>query len=88
MSEGNVSQERFESEMRRVDQNIEQILGRIDDKLDAFMARVDLRFERMESRITRIEDRINGLATFMGWTIGLMGLLIIVVPIVIGAFMR
>lgn len=88
MNEGFVTKERFDVELRRIDERIDTILGRIDDKMDAHMARVDARFACMEGRIDKLEGSIESLRNFVGWAIGLIGLMITVAPFIYQALIK
>ena len=88
MSDEYVSKEVFSSEIRRIDERIDTILGRIDDKLDAHMSRIDARFARMDSRIDKIESRLEGIIMFIGWTIGITSIVIAVGTFIIQVMMK
>lgn len=71
-----VNDEVFRSELRRIEQKVENAVERIELKMDVYTA-------RMDGKVGRIEARMDSLTHFVGWTIALVGIVVAVSAIFI-----
>ena len=83
-----VNDEVFRSEIRRIEQNIDNAVERMELKMDVYTSRVDAQLSRMTGRIDKLESRVDGISTFVGWVIGLSAIVITVGTFVIQILMK
>ena len=76
MSENYVDDREFRSEIRRIEQKVENAVERIELKMDVYTARVDTMLAKMDGRIGKLEARVDGIGNFIGWTIGIAAIII------------
>lgn len=99
MNDDYVTQETFNSEIKRSDEKTDTILARIEDKLDAHQnimrlemqmhyARTDAQLSSMNGRIDKIEARLDWLVHLIGWGIGIFGIIITVGTFVIQILLK
>ena len=69
MSENYVDDREFRSEIRRIEQKVDNAVERIELKMDVYTA-------RMDGRIGKLEARVDGIGNFIGWTIGIAAIII------------
>ena len=65
----------YDSEVRRVDEKIENAVTRMEAKSDAYMARVEGAIAQMHGEISEIRGEVKAVraqVSNMGWTITLM----------------
>ena len=88
MAEDYVNREVFDSEIRRIEQKVDNAVERIELKMDVYTARMDSRIDKIDSRVDKLEMRLDGISSFVGWTIGIATIIITVGTFVIQVLMK
>lgn len=80
--------ELFREEMKARDAEMRAVNAKHRRYVDNRLSSMETQIVQMNGRIDKIEMRLDGLSLFIGWTIGISGVLIALGTIVIQLLMR
>lgn len=78
MSENYVDDREFRSEIRRIEQKVDNAVERIELKMDVYIKRMDRKFKIFETNIDKRIERIESRFNFIQWAIGISAIIIVI----------
>ena len=73
-----VSDAVFRSEIRRIEQKVDNAVERMEMKMDVYTARLEAMTARQDGRLDKIEARLDGISSFVNSVIALSAVVITV----------
>ena len=83
-----VTRDVFNSEIRRIDEKVDNAVERMEMKMDLYTSRVDNMLIKMDGKIDTLNARVDGIVNFVGWTIALTSIIIAVGTFVIQMLLK